>query len=76
MIKAKTKDTIYLGLSDENLRRLKNNEPILFNLKELGLMDMDVLIFNGTTEDVMYSMIKHKLHPTKTVFKHDRPEQN
>lgn len=55
MIKAKTDDTIILGLSDENMKRLKNDQPIKFNLKDLGLdLDMNVLIFNGRTEESMY----------------------
>jgi hypothetical protein len=40
-----------IGLSAENIRRLQAGQPILFNLKELGLIDLDILILTGETED-------------------------
>lgn len=56
MIKVKKGNTIMLGLSDMNIERLKAGQPILFNLKESKLADLDVniLIFNGATEESMY----------------------
>lgn len=66
MIKAKNKDTIVLGLSDENMKRLSQGSPILFNLKELGLPPMDVLIFNGRTEDSMYEAMIELIDIDKT----------
>ena len=54
MIKAKAENIIILGLSNENMKRLADNQPIKFNLKDLGLQDMEVIIFNGETEESMY----------------------
>lgn len=55
MIKAKKGNTVILGLSDENMRRLKNGEPIKFNMKkDLDMEDVDIVIFNGRTEESMY----------------------
>ncbi len=68
MIKAKVGNTIILGLSDINIEKLKNNEPILFNLKEAGIEDIDVnvMIFNGRTEEsMMESMMKDMSLDTK-----------
>ena len=68
MIKAKKGNTVLIGLSDENLRRLKNKEPIHFNLKELNLPDIDVLIFNGKDEETMYNYFLDNIGPkTKLV---------
>lgn len=76
MIKAKKDNTLILGLSDENMERLKNDEPIKFNLKELGFGDIDVFIFNGRTEDEMYKMFKDKIYPYLTVLKSSRAKDN
>lgn len=58
MIKAKLKGKdgpiIVLGLSHENLRRLKDRKPILFDLSELGIQpSVPVMIFTGKDEDAM-----------------------
>lgn len=68
MIKALKDNTIILGLSDENINRLKSDQPIRFNLKDLGLQDIEVLIFNGRSEESMYLMMLDKIGPnTKMV---------
>jgi hypothetical protein len=54
MIKARKDNTIILGLSDENIKRLKEGQPIKFNLKEHGFSDIEVFIFNGKDEESMY----------------------
>ena len=58
MIKAIKGNQLILGFSDENLKRLQNDQPIKFNLSELGLDDMEVFIFNGKDEQEMYKMMK------------------
>lgn len=65
-----------LGLSDENMQRLKKGEPIKFNLNELGLPENDVIIFNGRTEQSMYEEMKEQIHPYKTVLKNSRAKEN
>lgn len=69
MIKAKRENLIILGLSDENMRRLSENQPIKFNLKELGMEDCDVLIFNGRTEESMYTDMLPYIDLAKTKLK-------
>jgi len=76
MIKAKMGTTLILGLSDENLRRLKNDEPIKFNMKEVGFGDIDVFIFNGKDEQSMKQMMNKSIHPYKTIIKDDNAPHN
>lgn len=78
MVKAVKGNMIILGLSDENLNRLKKDQPIKFNLQELGLPDYDVVIFNGKTEqDMKTQMIKVGLiHPTETIIKDSNADKN
>lgn len=42
-----------IGLSHVNLERLKDNQPIRFKGEDVGLPDIDVLIFAGETEESM-----------------------
>lgn len=78
MMKAKMGNMIILGLSDENMKRLSQNQPIKFNLKEMGLDDMDVLIFNGKDEQAMKKMMIDAglIHPTKTILKDVNADKN
>jgi hypothetical protein len=76
MIKALKGNMIVLGLSDENINRLKKDQPIKFNLQELGLPDFDVLIFTAKDEQEMYKMMKCAIHPLKTILKNDNAENN
>lgn len=63
MLKARSGKLIILGLSDENLRRLKNGEPIKFKMKDLQipkgveLSELDFYIFNGKDEQAMAEML-------------------
>jgi hypothetical protein len=66
-MKAKMGNSLILGLSDENIRRLKGGEPIKFNCKDLSLPDIDVFIFNAKDEYTMREMFKDKIHPFKTL---------
>jgi hypothetical protein len=50
-----------IGLSHENLRRLKDGQPIRFNLSELAMPATDVLIFAGKTEDGMKAQLEEYL---------------
>jgi hypothetical protein len=67
MIKLRKGNLILLGLSDENMNRLKIDNPIKFNLKELGLQDIDVVIFNGRTEEGMYMEFRDGIGPDTEV---------
>lgn len=76
MVKALKGNMIVLGLSDENLARLKKDQPIKFNLQELGLPDFDVFIFNGKDEQTMYEMMKQAIDPLKTKLFDSRAKHN
>lgn len=57
MIKLRTTDAtgrirLTFGLSAENIRRLQDGQPILFNLDEFGF-ESEVLIITGETEESM-----------------------
>ncbi|GAF95614.1 unnamed protein product [marine sediment metagenome] len=56
MIKAKSGDLYILGLSKENLLRLQQDQPILFNLSELGLKGRMAILY-GETEEELTNMI-------------------
>lgn len=63
MIKAtgKTGDgrpMVLLGLSGENVTRLMADEPIQFDLAELGLPPMVVVIVGGRTEDAITEKLR------------------
>ena len=51
MLKARVGDNMILGLSHENVRRLKKGQPIRFAAKDLGFPgEITVYIFYGVTE--------------------------
>lgn len=60
MIKILNGKMVMLGLTDENMRRLANDEPIKLNLNALGLPDQEILIFTGKDEDSMIKQFKLK----------------
>jgi translation initiation factor 2 alpha subunit (eIF-2alpha) len=76
MVKALKGNMIILGLSDKNIEKLKQDMPIKFNLKELGLPDYDVLIFTAKDEQAMYEMMKGAIDPLKTIIKDDNAKSN
>ena len=76
MIKALKGNMIVLGLSEENISRLQKDQPIKFNLQELGLPDFDIFIFTAKDEQTMYEMMKSAIHPIKTILKNDRAKKN
>ena len=76
MIKAKKGNMLILGLSDENIERLKRDEPIKFNMSAVGFPDIDVFIFSGKDEQTMQAMMKDSIHPFKTVIIDDNAKNN
>lgn len=52
---------ILLGLSHENLKRLKEGQPVLIHLSELGL-EGEIAIFAGETEASMEADMKKRFH--------------
>lgn len=49
---------LLIGLSDENIRRLINGQPIRFQLPEPLDPTSNVFIIAGTTEEIMMEQIK------------------
>lgn len=75
MIKFKSemngKPLIGIGLSEENVQRLKDGKPILFDAKQLGI-DVSVTIFYGETEEKMVrDFQKHGLISVRTKINPD-----
>lgn len=55
MIKAKCDNgDLVFGLSKENINRLMDGRPIIFNLNKMGLEDRRVMICYGETEEKLY----------------------
>lgn len=50
MIKAKLGDTLILGLEEENIKRLKENKPIVFDMAIFGMEGKMVLMYGETQE--------------------------
>lgn len=53
MLKGKSGDKVFLGLSKINIEKLQDGYPMAFNLNELGLPDQRIIIFAGDTEQTM-----------------------
>ncbi len=68
MIKAKLNNgDLLFGISAENVNRLKKGQPIVINLKDLGLEDRKVMIVYGETEqDIMTELINEDHVTTRT----------
>jgi len=50
MLKARVGDKYVFGLSAKNVERLMDGQPILIDMRELGLESGHVMIFYGKTE--------------------------
>lgn len=69
MLKIRAKENvIVLGLSEMNIKRLREGKPIKFNLKELGMSDIDILIFTGRDEHTMAEEFKQFIGPETKVY--------
>ena len=51
MIKAVVGNLIIFGLSEENIKRLKENKPIVFDATKLGMEGRHICILYGETEE-------------------------
>ncbi len=76
MIKAKCNNgDLVFGLSKQNLIRLEKGEPIVFNLKEIGLEDRKVMICFGETENAIYNDMKKNFQIGETKI-HIKNQEN
>lgn len=57
MIKALARKAVILGLSDMNIKMLRQDKPIKINLSELGLPDQEIVIITGKDEVTMAKML-------------------
>lgn len=76
MIKIRKGNILVFGITDENIERMKKDEPIKFNLNELGLDDITVYICRGKDEKELYEQFKEGINPLKTIIKDSRSGEN
>ncbi len=76
MIKIRKDNVLVFGITDENIERLKKDQPIKFNLNELGMDDVTVFICHGKNEDELYKQFKDGINPFKTIIKDSRSDKN
>ena len=76
MIKLRKGNMMVIGLSDENMRRIKAGQPVKFNMSVLGFSDIEVYIFNGKDEQTMAKMFKDQIDPMKTIIIDDNAPNN
>lgn len=77
MIKARKDNLLIFGLSERNLKLLREGKPIKFNMKELGLPELDVLIYTGKDEESMKKdFFKEGLIDVNKTIIHDQNSKN
>lgn len=60
---------IGLGISEENVRRLKNAQPILVKGTELGFEWLEIIIFYGRDEQELTKTVLNTLAVDKLIGK-------
>lgn len=70
MVKFCRGNVVVLGLSEENIKRIQQDKPIKFNMKELGFDDITVFIMAGETEHTIAKQISEAAGstPENTVY--------
>lgn len=58
MLKARSGNLVFFGLSDENVKRLQQGQPIFFEGAVLGLPDLAFVIFHGKDEAAMADAVR------------------
>ena len=66
--KGKKGTLIGIGLSYENLRRLKKGKPIYVDLTKLGEEQGELLIFAGKNEDTMAKQLESFISPNTRIL--------
>lgn len=72
MIKAKIGNVAVLGITEENIKLLKEGKPVRVKLKEMNMPDIEVVILYGKTEQDIYNELKPGIDPLKTIIHHER----
>lgn len=65
----KNRTLIGLGITEGNVKRLKEAQPILVNGSELGFDWLEILIFYGRDEDELEKTVKATLAVDKLISK-------
>lgn len=76
MVKVKSGNTLIFGLTDENIKRLTDNQPIKFNLQEMGMDDINIFIIHGKDEQYFRDLFKDKINPEKTIIQDYKADKN
>ena len=65
MIKASANDgeLVILGLSAKNIELLQQGKPIIVHGNDLGIKNIQILIFAGDTEETMAKEMEQFIHP-------------
>lgn len=58
-----------LGISDENVRYLKEGKPIAVDLAVMGGPDIEVFIFYGETEEAMTKQLMPYINKETKIYK-------
>ena len=67
MIKAKMNNgDLVFGLTSENIYKLRDKQPIVINLKDMGLEDKKIIITFGETEEIIYNDMLEFIDLNKT----------
>jgi len=66
IVATRSGNIVALGLSLMNLRKLQNQQPIVFDLADLGLPPQQVMIFYGATEEIMETELHRAFDKPKT----------
>lgn len=60
MVKAKLSDgTVILGLEEENIKRLKENQPMFLDLSQFGIEQKILIVYGETTEAIHEDLKRH-----------------
>lgn len=79
MLKAITGTTLVLGITENNVQRMKKDEPVKVSLKEMGLDGSrvkEIVIFYGKDDQDLFNQIKPGIDPLKTIFHSDQADNN
>ena len=60
------------GLSEENIKALKEGKPISIDMSEMGIKDTRVMIFYGETEEDMEKELSSFINP-ETIMHAEKP---
>lgn len=66
-LNAKGQDLYVFGISAENCSRLMLGKPIGISLAEMGGPDIEIIIFGALTDQMLFDVIKPRLHPDAEV---------